>query len=60
MQSLSLRTLMSNMTLVLPIYFISKLYARDLLAPCTISMVVYKINKLVTNIYKQIMTHSLL
>jgi len=48
------------MTLVLPIYFISKLYARDLLAPCTISMVVYKINKLVTNIYKQIMTHSLL
>jgi hypothetical protein len=43
MQSLSLRTLMSNMTLVLPIYFILKLYARDLLASCTISMLVYKI-----------------
>jgi len=42
MQSLSLRTLMSNMTLVLPIYFISKLYARDLLAPCTISMLIQK------------------
>jgi hypothetical protein len=51
---------MSNMTLVLTIYFISNLYTRDLLASCTISMLVYKINKLVTNIYKQIMTHSLL
>jgi hypothetical protein len=40
MQSLSLITLMSKMTLALPMSFISKLDAINLLAVCTTSMLV--------------------
>jgi hypothetical protein len=52
MQSLFLVTLMSNMTLDQPIYFISKSNAKSLLDLCTTSMLVQKINN--SSIYRYI------